>query len=125
MLCPLWGPPSLFPTSSPSALGSGHLSPIGLSSGLSTRALDRFKHLVPLLGPFFNTPDQDARLQHTVLTMRRNWGNHLPRPSRLALGSGERGNVRVHDLDGTLSRQRLRGGHRLERECHQLGTSVL
>ena len=125
MLCPPWGPPSLFPTSSPSALGSGHLSPIRLSTGLSTRALDRLKHLVSLLGPFFNPPDQNAPHQHTVLTMRRNRDNHVPRPSRLALGGDECGNMRVHGLDRNHSRHRVRGDHRLERECHQLGTSVL
>jgi hypothetical protein len=62
---------------------------------------------------------------HRVLSIRRNWARHFSYSPILAFEGPECGDLYVHDLDGTCLPRPIRGLYRMERECHQLGTSVV
>ena len=64
-------------------------------------------------------------LHHRVLSLRRNWARPFSCSPILAFESPERGDQRVHDLDGTWLPHLFRGLYRMEREYRQLGASVV
>jgi hypothetical protein len=62
---------------------------------------------------------------HRVLGIRRNRVHPLGRSPILAFEGAECGDVHVHDLDGACLPRPIRGLYCMEREYHQLGTSVV
>lgn len=74
---------------------------------------------------FQETASRDDCLQHRVHGFLRDRARHFTHSPMVASGVVEYWDMHVHDLDSTCLPRSLRGFHRVEREYHQLGTSVV
>ena len=111
--------PPLYRDTLPSLWSVTHLSfdvyQIGLKTGFSL-----------LLGGFSKiTASQYDCSQHCIHSVLRNRLPPLSHPHILASGLVASGHRHVHDLDRTWLSPLLRELHYMERECHQLGTSLV
>ena len=111
--------PPLYQDTLPSLWSVTHLSfdvyQIGLKTGSSL-----------LLGGFSKiTASRYDCNQHRVHSVLRNRLPPFSHPHILASGLVAGGHRHVHDLDRTWLSHLLRELHYMERECHQLGTSLV
>ena len=110
-----------------SALVPGHISitqPVHRVFGACTR-LVRGLRTHPRGVSRITASRYDVCPHNRVLSIRRNRVHPLGHSPILAYEGPECGDLRVHDLDGTCLPRSIRGLYRMERKCHQLGTTVV